>query len=133
MSEEHFSHIITDRLDTFPSGARMLHAIPMILGRATYDCTMQCTTTNLNESNGKTPQKVHLTVIPGSEGVLEDNSTGGEKHTLHEHTDSGSVCTFPFRSSACSLASLLTRKWQTSQWYMRSASAQRVSTNGTVR
>ena len=63
----------------------------MILGRATYDCNMQCTTTNLNESNGKTPQKVHLTVIPGSEGVLEDNSTGGEKHTPHEHTNSGSA------------------------------------------
>ena len=97
------------------------------------DCNMQRTMTNLNESNGKTPQKVYLAVIPGSEGVLEDNSTGGEKHTPQEHTDSDSGCTFPFRSSACSFASLLTRKWQTSQWYMCSASAQRGSTNGTVR
>ena len=48
-------------------------------------------------------------------------------------TYSGSVCTFPFRSSTCRFASLLTRKWQTNQWYMCSASAQRVSTNGTVR
>ena len=64
----------------------------MVLGRATYDCKMQCTMTNLNESNGRTPQKVHLTVIPGSEGVLEDNSTGGEKHTHTPNTPTVAVC-----------------------------------------
>ena len=68
----------------------------MILGRVTYDCNMQCTTTNLNESNGKTPQKIHLTVIPMSKHVTvgpQELLVVVEEVNYPERGRNGAACT----------------------------------------